>query len=1063
MREDNFRNVCETEGLSIRGPDEEKEAGWVTEPDRQLALLSGFWGKVTAGSSLVFYYCKDGHPFDREFSRIVVGIGRIKAIGPQIFFGKSAKHPGDFPVWSRRVTQDYPSQGVRLPYQEYLRRGFSPSSILCPVPASVQANFSYVAEHVSDDAAISVVERFIQSVEQVRNEGKVAGDWNASLIWLNTALADLWTGRGPFPGLGSMLEFLGCATGTTFQRSVLTPMAKRGENPLDHVLALLAGKIEIPKNGHETGLKTAKAKWGKIKSRHELLATLTRFELTSDQFRRAADPDERASARIAATEKDIVANPYLLCEMDCGTETSDPISLDAIDHGMIPVGDAKLFAAGEQIEGDDQRRIRGTAVDLLKEAADMGDTLLELRDLFERIKGRFPVSRICRPDAEIFRSDLQFHRERLWSDFDHQPPIVATNELQRLEAESAQILRERAAAPVRKPGVSPDWNATLEKKFGKPKSERERIALNEKKSSLTTLFSQKLSFLVGGAGTGKTTVLEVFLDELEKAEGKKPVLLLAPTGKARVRLSTKTDREAKTIHSFLLKSGWISGATFRLNDTGGQKSNAVTVVIDECSMIATDLFGTLLRALDANAVRRLILVGDPNQLPPIGPGRPFVDALRWAEQNAGATIARLRTCMRTSEGEKQASAGLALADTYRSDVFHPADDELLSTVAKAGSQGDLECHFWTGHEDLKRVLKARMGDLLKIAPGDYTTFNKSLGATPDDQHFELCESWQILCATRGELSGTEELNRLIQSEFRGGILTRARHGRPRPFGDQEIVWCDKVLQVRNRKKKAWPHNADNFDYVANGEIGIVASSYNDGINVGFSTQPTVTYSYSRPQVGEFLELGYALTTHKAQGSDFDIVFVILPENAPTLSRELIYTALTRFRKRLVLLLEKDLGALLRFRAPESSDTEQRNTQMFGVQLRPSSEQVFRPEGLIHRTHKGIAVRSKSEVIVAETLERLGLSFSYEEPLRNPDDSRDFRLPDFTVRWQGETFYWEHLGMRGVPNYENAWKRKLAWYEKNGFLGQLVTSEDKPDGGIDGTVIEEIARRKIIES
>jgi hypothetical protein len=89
------------------------------------------------------------------------------------------------------------------------------------------------------------------------------------------------------------------------------------------------------------------------------------------------------------------------------------------------------------------------------------------------------------------------------------------------------------------------------------------------------------------------------------------------------------------------------------------------------------------------------------------------------------------------------------------------------------------------------------------------------------------------------------------------------------------------------------------------------------------------------KVNQYLELGYALTTHKAQGSDFDVVFGVIPRDAATLSRELLYTALTRFRKRLVLLVENNLEPLLRLRAPEESDTEQRNTQMFAVHLRPA--------------------------------------------------------------------------------------------------------------------------------
>jgi hypothetical protein len=230
----------------------------------------------------------------------------------------------------------------------------------------------------------------------------------------------------------------------------------------------------------------------------------------------------------------------------------------------------------------------------------------------------------------------------------------------------------------------------------------------------------------------------------------------------------------------------------------------------------------------------------------------------------------------------------------------------------------------------------------------------------------------------------------------------------------------------------------------------------------FSTQPKVAYRYwSGPDVDENLELAYALTVHKAQGSDFETVFLILPQEASTLSRELVYTGLTRFRRRLVLLIEGDTAPLVRLRSPETSETRRRGTQMFALSLRP--EQVTRPhlERLIHRTRLGLAVRSKSEVIVADTLHDLGISYEYERPLAARDDPADFRLPDFTVSFEGDVWYWEHLGMLDVPSYRAAWEAKLRWYERHGFADRLITSQDGPGGSIDSGAIERIARERIL--
>ena len=112
--------------------------------------------------------------------------------------------------------------------------------------------------------------------------------------------------------------------------------------------------------------------------------------------------------------------------------------------------------------------------------------------------------------------------------------------------------------------------------------------------------------------------------------------------------------------------------------------------------------------------------------------------------------------------------------------------------------------------------------------------------------------------------------------------------------------------------------------------------------------------------------------------------------------------------------------------------------------------------------RGVAVRSKSEVIVADILESLEISYQYEQPLYSRTDTKDFRLPDFTVSFEGDVYFWEHLGMLAVPSYREAWARKLEWYESNCFSDRLIISEDGPDGSIDAAQIERIAREKVLD-
>lgn len=1070
MREEFFQEVCEAEDLSIRGPDNPRSNGWAFEPDRQRELLKRFWGKLEPKNSLVFYYCNHGNPLDENAPRIVVGVGRVAEVGPQLHFGTTPKYQDQYPVWSRRITQAYPDQGVRIPYQEYLRDGHPADDIICRVPRNALLPFSYGGEHVSDDVAVAIIERVIQCVERVKAEGHVAADWERHLAWLNDALAEAWTGRGPFPGAGSVLQYLGFSKGTSFQRTVLAPMANQGKDPWEYVLSILDGKIEPDAVSYRAGLLKARERWGLLKSRHALLSKLARFELSPGQVQRIANPDQRAASGIDATEDALVANPYILAESDLGAADSDPVALETVDHGLRPEGNAALFPDDDEVSHDDRRRVRAVGVAVLQEAASSGDTVLTFGDFLSRIIDRFPERRACRPDREIVLAEMDFYQRLLWTALDSDPELVALKHLQSLEKVIASMIKRRAKKvnPAADPPI--DWLAALRGLFGEPKSDRERVALDEKQVALGTLFSRRLCVLTGGAGTGKTSVLKVFLQELVRTEGRHPTLLLAPTGKARVRLSTKTERNAMTIHQFLLKQGWFVPDIFVLKPQSDQSPYQVTtVIIDECSMIPTDLFGTLLRALDSGPLSRLILVGDPNQLPPIGPGRPFADIIEWLQREHPECIAPLGVCMRTDDERDipaENSIALALADGYRASVVSPGDDEVLAAIARGESAGDLEVVFWDNHDELLAKLKGRMADLLGIRDDDYQSFNRSLGI--DAKNWVHSEAWQILSPTRAQHFGTDDLNRLIQLEYKGGLIANAKNPWskvPRPFGEQEIVYTDKVIQVINRSIKGWPRDT-GLDYVANGEIGIVRSTTKgdrgDYLDAVFSTQPDVSYRYFGKQVEENLELAYALTVHKAQGSDFEVVFLIIPQKASTLSRELIYTGLTRFRRKLVLLIEKDIEPLRRLRSPDCSDTRLRNTHMFTLALRP--DEVKRPhmEALIHRTRKGIAVRSKSEVVVADVLDALGISYAYEQPLYSPSNQKDFRLPDFTVSFEGDVYYWEHLGMLSIPSYREAWERKRKWYEENGYAVKLITSQDGPDGSIDAATIEQTARQRILE-
>ena len=228
-------------------------------------------------------------------------------------------------------------------------------------------------------------------------------------------------------------------------------------------------------------------------------------------------------------------------------------------------------------------------------------------------------------------------------------------------------------------------------------------------------------------------------------------------------------------------------------------------------------------------------------------------------------------------------------------------------------------------------------------------------------------------------------------------------------------------------------------------------------NVQFSRKPGLTVGYGRdvPRGGKYrtcnekvednLELAYAISVHKAQGSEFTETFLIVPSSARrTVSTELTYTALTRANRHCTLLIQSGVKSLLDARRRENAQTPQINSYLFD-NLHVAKELLanrrdWYEAGKIHEALSGDMLRSKSEVIIANLLHEREIPYRYEQPLIAPDGT--LRLPDFTVTSRGRTFYWEHLGLLDQGRYADEWKRKQAWYDR-WFPGQLRTTEEGP--------------------
>jgi hypothetical protein len=376
---------------------------------------------------------------------------------------------------------------------------------------------------------------------------------------------------------------------------------------------------------------------------------------------------------------------------------------------------------------------------------------------------------------------------------------------------------------------------------------------------------------------------------------------------------------------------------------------------------------------------------------------------------------------------------------------------------------------------------------------EWQAFACSLGGKIHENHVYFnwnhagaaAENWQILSPVRQKPWGVETLNRAIHERYKSNQLKSARiHGWgrkiPKPMGDQQIVYGDKVINNRNCSvwaNKIWPRPIANGN-LANGEIGMVVGQLKTGkvtwmpknLEIEFATQAGKKFTFwpsDFDDEGEAsLELAYALTIHKAQGSEFNTVFLILPKSPLMVTRELLYTALTRQKAKVVVLHQGEALELQKLSSEKFSTTARRLTNLFRPPKPVDVQGTFLEERLIHRTARGEAVRSKSEVIIADHLFHKKVLYRYEQALTL---SGVTKYPDFTVTDDdaGRTYFWEHCGMLHEPSYQRRWKQKKDWYRENGILPQeegggpngiLIVTEDSANGGISSSEILRVVDR-----
>lgn len=1053
--------------------DDIKRADGTYDNDARLQKANEYFGRIEEGKSLIFYYCNYSNPFSDEDSKryVLVGVSRVKSIGRPLIYENCServldRYAGGM-VWQRNITSYYPEQGFRLPYHACFDRPEILGRFLL-IPDNSR-NFKYATRQFASDDALVLVERLLECVGTLQEIGDTSEDWTERRKWLESLVAELWDSRGLFPGMTKVLQLLDFTPAIPyFKKAVLEDTEKEAYAAL---FGFLDGTIQ-----HVEGLsldakaaKTARRQWA-LKSDAEkrlLRDVLPRFDLAVDQMERLLSPT-RSEHGIYSSLEDVAENPYILTEQYVGDDPDDYISFHKIDHGVLPSPEL----GGEPLFGkDDWQRLRALCVERLKgesrhcfAAADkiMGDVNRRILHLPEWKKHTFSTRYL-----EVDEEDLSVALEFRQLDEKRYVYLKSVYEDERMIEHVVRQLAGRPDISFRTPITDKHWKSYLTNTDSvlSSRAPKDYEAAIEGQTAVTeAIFPKPVSVICGSAGTGKTTVVKAIIEAIQRAHGAGTSFqLLAPTGKAADRLREATGQNADTIHSFLARYGWLNpNMTFKR--TGGQQIEGFqTVIVDEASMLDLELAATLFRSIHWAHVQRLILVGDPNQLPPIGRGRVFADVIDWLSDNAQGNVGVLNVNIRQMENRirDRGTGILELADLYvgESEIDKATAEELLRRVQEGGDvDKDLRVLYWHTPEELHATLTETIVKDMQEDSGvaldqekPYFLWN---AAFKDEYGGERPEYQQIISPYRAELFGTEELNRIIQKHRHGREVQEGRH-----LGG--ICLFDKVIQIRNRPKSnpLWAYNIKTRNkeklVVYNGELGFVKPHAFDKkkwmwpdfriehFQVVFSRKRDYWVEYtSSSAVEDNLELGYAISVHKSQGSEFDRVYFVLPKRKKALlSRELFYTGITRSTRHCTLLIEEDISPLTDLRRPEKSHLLVINSSLF--KFVPVSEDLLNmaewyEEGKIHRALADIMVRSKSEVIIANLLFDRDIPFRYEIPLFAPDGT--FYLPDFTITWRGEEWYWEHWGLVSDTKYQEHRKQKEAWYEKH-FAGRLVATEE----------------------
>ena len=498
------------------------------------------------------------------------------------------------------------------------------------------------------------------------------------------------------------------------------------------------------------------------------------------------------------------------------------------------------------IRMDSDFRIRSGILYVLLRASTEGHTYLPEEELTRRTGQLLEVGE---EQIEKQYMDLAIERKIIMKQGENQTQIYAAS-FYYMEANTATMLKQLNVSYDVPDLEIEERVRRIEKQTGMELDEHQMTAVKE-------AVRNGLLIITGGPGTGKTTTINTIIKYFEM-EGL-DIFLAAPTGRAAKRMSETTGFEARTIHRMLELNGGVDGAAgFERNEQHPLETDVV--IIDEMSMVDISLMHALLKAVAVGT--RLILVGDVNQLPSVGPGSVLRDIIRSHECN----VVMLTKIFR------QASTSDIIVNAHK---INQGEEVTLDNKSMD--------FFFLKRYDADVIISVVLQLIKQKLP-------KFVDATPYDI--------QVLTPMRKGLLGVERLNGILQRY----LNPPSPQKREKEHGDILFREGDKIMQTRNNYQLEWEIrtkyglSVDKGTGVFNGDMGIVReiNDFAETMTVEFDEGRMVEYPY---KLLDELELAYAITIHKSQGSEYPAVVIpLLSGPSMLMNRNLLYTAVTRARK-----------------------------------------------------------------------------------------------------------------------------------------------------------------------